>query len=76
MFPPSVGSSLKEVTNDICGYDQDCFSDQWREDYPLEPAEDFIQLMRQSSLGLNELHDDFGMTWLHYAASMGNAEVV
>lgn len=75
-FPEQIPLVMKELRTVYCGFGQDCFGDQWREKYPLRPSTTFMQLIRESNLDINQCHEDVGMTWLHYAASMGDAEVV
>jgi len=82
LFPEQFPAALEGLRTIYCGYGQDCFGDQWREEYPLEPPERFMKIILHSGLDINHVHDVDGsemtcsMTWLHYAASMGNLHVV
>lgn len=75
-FPEHMPQVIKELRTVYGGYGQDCFGDQWREEYPLCPSINFMQIIQESNHDINQCHEDVGMTWLHYAASMGDAEVV
>jgi len=82
LFPEQFPAAQEGLRTIYCGYGQDCFGDQWREEYPLEPPERFMKIILHSGLDINHVHDSYGpemtcsMTWLHYAASMGNLHVV
>jgi hypothetical protein len=41
LFPELFPRALEGFRTVYCGYGQDCFGDQWREEYPLEPQEKF-----------------------------------
>lgn len=75
-FPKQMPLLLRKLRTIYCGYGQDCFGDEYREEYPLDSPKTFIQQVHESDLGINDRHKEVGMTWLHYAASMGNLEVV
>lgn len=80
LIPQRLPQALRTLSTIYCGYGQDCFGDQWRCEFPLDDFEAFISIIRERNEDVNTLHDypglACGMTWLHYASSEGNLEVV
>lgn len=80
LFPHLAASSLQTLRDTYCGYGQDCFGEEWRSEYALESPSAFLELILHSEVGINDLHETpdsaCGMTWLHYAASCGRADIV
>jgi hypothetical protein len=78
--PHLAASSLQTLRDTYCGYGQDCFGEEWRSEYALESPSAFLELILHSEVGINDLHETpdsaCGMTWLHYAASCGRADIV
>jgi hypothetical protein len=80
LYPESHPNALKTLRTVYCGYGQDCFGELWRTEYPLDYLNDIIDELLEEGRDIDELHDYpglvCGMTWLHYASSNGNLDMV
>ncbi|KAF1850712.1 uncharacterized protein K460DRAFT_20358 [Cucurbitaria berberidis CBS 394.84] len=80
LYPDSYSEVLQHLKTTYCGYGQDCFGEQWRNEYPLDYLTDTVEDWLEDARDINELHDypgmACGMSWLHYAASNGRQDLV
>ncbi|KAF2462866.1 uncharacterized protein BDR25DRAFT_320419 [Lindgomyces ingoldianus] len=80
LYPKMYPGVLEILKTTYCGYGQDCFGEQWRNEYPLGYLDDIVEDSLEEGQNIDKLHDYpglvCGMTWLHYAASNGRFDTV